>query len=124
MKKKALFVALCLICTSLSVANASTGLRNDAMSVAVNDSVSTGHRSQCIMLITGFSEGNQDATANVVTGILTEYENYRYITRVITTNPDSVVLGIYGPLDYVVGAQQFLLSNLPKYLNVTSTIVR
>ncbi len=118
MKKIASFMALCIICTGLSVVNAS----NVMQGVSSNDSTTeTSQIKQTAHLaITGFSFGNDQAAMNVVVGILTEYEGYENLSMSVAWEKGAgvVVVIIRGPKDYVLGALDFLSSNKPGYLTI------
>ena len=124
MKKKLLFLALCLICTSLSVANASNAMQSMSSNVSVNAGYNPATNKTAVLEITGFSVGNEQAALNVVMGILSEYEHYGdlAVTTASKSGVDMVVVTIWGPISYVLGALDFLSANKPQYLTINTKI--
>ncbi len=77
-----------------------------------------------VLEITGFSAGNEQSTLNVVTGILSEYEHYGdlVVSTTSSSGVNMVVVQIWGPISYVLGALDFLSANKPQYLTINTRI--
>lgn len=124
MKNVASFLALCIICTSLSVVNASNAVQGSSPNVSANGGYNPTMNKMAVLEITGFSAGNEQSTLNVVTGILSEYEHYGdlVVSTTSSSGVNMVVVQIWGPISYVLGALDFLSANKPQYLTINTRI--
>lgn len=118
MKKIASFLALCIICTGLSVVNASNGMQGVSSSIPETETTSVSQTAY--LLIYGFTAGHEQVTTNIVLGILMEYEHYEdlSVSSYWESNSGLVLIVIRGPMDYLSEALNFLSVNKPQYLTI------
>lgn len=120
MKKIASFMALCIICTGLSVLNASNVMQSVSSDDSTTETVPSWLIKTAVLRITGFSVGNEQSAVNVIVGILTEYEHYGdlSVSSAWKNGVTEAVVTITGHRDYVLGVLDFLSVNKPQYLKI------